>query len=507
MLKSHFQYSYLVLSFGILLQGCSGRSNAFGDGVTNSSNRANQPTTESSYARTMQSLAQLRLDSSTTAGNPYLQAETPLATSSMVELPASVPQQENIPFLPRSYYAYTTTADPIGMEDNVSFRNAVPNDVYLYDTTSTLSSVSDTEGQAAKKRSTTMQVAHDDFDMESVEEAIQDRFEKLRKVFTTQSADRTTIFQRLINDFKQELARCDQKYCKVVRQLYVEHAEKAQLVKMNDALEKAHSKQLIAYEKDRKKMARTIEALHAQNNDLQSRIARLKGASLSQTERLLDARQTINPSIAFGFQEWAHYLAEISDDQVPSLPRDIHLTLNNECPFWKGKRIRDTHLLVMIPASVYGRPFTLDLLGELIKSPNLVGHASNFRHYADKVKEAFGEVSPKSPYWVLMPKYILPYSEGKTRKKQAIMVDDYALKTGFDYDLPSILEVATAVLTHYVRTGKRLYVGPKTCYVCCRENFFSRESIVAGGFSQAGFSIDLSSASNTEGIVCCLRFP
>ena len=43
--------------------------------------------------------------------------------------------------------------------------------------------------------------------------------------------------------------------------------------------------------------------------------------------------------------------------------------MDTPCPFWEGKRVRDTHLLALIPSHVVGKPLTLDYLGKLSKDP------------------------------------------------------------------------------------------------------------------------------------------
>ena len=48
--------------------------------------------------------------------------------------------------------------------------------------------------------------------------------------------------------------------------------------------------------------------------------------------------------------------------------------MHRPCPFWEGKRVKETHLLVVIPELVAGKALALDYLGELIQSPQGGGH-------------------------------------------------------------------------------------------------------------------------------------
>jgi hypothetical protein len=69
-----------------------------------------------------------------------------------------------------------------------------------------------------------------------------------------------------------------------------------------------------------------------------------------------------------GEVEWKYYFGDVGP--APDLPSNMGAILDSTCPFWPGKKVRDTHLLVLIPATVNGEPFTLNLLGELIQRPS-----------------------------------------------------------------------------------------------------------------------------------------
>jgi hypothetical protein len=60
--------------------------------------------------------------------------------------------------------------------------------------------------------------------------------------------------------------------------------------------------------------------------------------------------------------------------------------------------VQDTHLLVLIPSTVNGSAFTLDLLGELIQTPSGGGHSTQYFLYDDEVQQSLGEEYPISSY-------------------------------------------------------------------------------------------------------------
>src|SRR3981189_1843179 len=58
----------------------------------------------------------------------------------------------------------------------------------------------------------------------------------------------------------------------------------------------------------------------------------------------------IRREIAFGKAMWAKYFGDSGIE--PPLPSTIPEILNSRCPFWPDKKVRQTHLLVLIPETV-----------------------------------------------------------------------------------------------------------------------------------------------------------
>jgi hypothetical protein len=207
--------------------------------------------------------------------------------------------------------------------------------------------------------------------------------------------------------------------------------------------------------------------------------------------------KTAIPSIAFGPQEWNKYYGEVG--VAPPLPTDIEATLSASCPFWPDRKVRDTHLLALLPVTVDGKPFTLNLLKELIQRPKNGGHGTKYDRYYDAsaVKAQIGNNPSDCSYWLLMTRDVLPESRGKTHEAQKKLVAAHASRTGLPYELPKALEAATAILTHHVRDGEWLYGDDPWTYTCCQEvgDFMYegktyRGPAVVGGFESSGLSID-----------------
>jgi hypothetical protein len=220
-------------------------------------------------------------------------------------------------------------------------------------------------------------------------------------------------------------------------------------------------------------------------------------------------QSSFTPTESFGASAWQQYFGEVGP--APDLPSNIDDILGSACPFWSGRKIRETHLLVLIPATVDGAPFTLDLLGELVKRPKNGGHKTQYSYYDSRVQAQLGATSPQASYWLLMTRDVLPESRRKTYANNKELVADHARRTSLPYDLPKAVEAATAILTHHVRNGEQLYGDNPWTFTRCQE-WIVRESnrhpVVVGGFESSGPDIYSSCCSRRchDGAACCRKF-
>jgi hypothetical protein len=211
-----------------------------------------------------------------------------------------------------------------------------------------------------------------------------------------------------------------------------------------------------------------------------------------------------------GEVEWRHYFGEVGP--APDLPGNMGAILDSRCPFWPGKRVRDTHLLVLIPATVNGEPFTLDLLGELIQRPKNGGKKIKYRYYNGTVKAQIGTASPKASYWLLMTRNVLPKSRSKTYANQKKLVAGHAMRTGMPYEPPKALEAATAILVHHVRNGERLYSNNPCTHTRCQEWILHQSNeyfSIVGGFESSGLDVGYRifyGSSSDVGVAGCRKF-
>jgi hypothetical protein len=254
-------------------------------------------------------------------------------------------------------------------------------------------------------------------------------------------------------------------------------------------------------------LARASEAVARATTEKDEAVARANEAREELAARDQELAQRSNAlavalrAVTFGAQEWKKYFGEV--DEIP-LPADIDEILDRPCPFWPDKQVKDTHLLVLIPATVSGVPFTLNQLGKLIQRPNNDGHSTKYRFYGDLVKAQIGEQSPPRSYWLLMTRDILPDSRYKTYDAQKALVAAYASKLGLPYEMPHTLEAATAILLHHAREGERLFGDDPWTFTRCQE-VVNGWPVVVGGFSSGGLGVDSSSLVHDFRGASCLR--
>lgn len=186
----------------------------------------------------------------------------------------------------------------------------------------------------------------------------------------------------------------------------------------------------------------------------------------------------------FGAQKWSE-LFKVKVDGEPRLTKEIVDMLDGPCPFFGASKVMDTHMLVLIPSHVNGKPYSHQFLYDFKHDKNNRGiYLRNF----DK------NFSIKNSYWVLMTKKIIPQSKGLIYEEQAEFIRPYEKK---GYQLPKIIEAATCIFMKYLSEKESLYGSEN--YIGCSDGSYHKMKI--GGFGGSG-CVDLSEISfygnNTE---------
>lgn len=196
---------------------------------------------------------------------------------------------------------------------------------------------------------------------------------------------------------------------------------------------------------------------------------------------------TLTPVI-YGRRAWSKYLGDVGE--VPPLPDDIVTILTEACPFWEGKRVHETHLLTLIPATVDGKPLTLNLLRDLVQSPKNDGNKTKLFTKDSSVRDRFGEDSFEESRWVLLTRDVLPGSLPQGYDDQKAVLARHASK---GYEEPELLGTATSLLMHYICSGEWLYGNKPVTYTRCRDEMMFDERpypTLVGRFTDAGLDFD-----------------
>ena len=158
----------------------------------------------------------------------------------------------------------------------------------------------------------------------------------------------------------------------------------------------------------------------------------------------------------FGAKKWAKYIGDVGEE--PPLPEKLDELLKSPCRYWKGKQVKDTHMLTLIPATVNGEKLTLERLGELVKTPK-AGHAG---HYGVWYPGGNERAKADRSYWALMTKDVVSKTQSASYGKQRKL-----LKAG--YETPKLIEAAVSIFMAYVSEKEELYTRKPLTFTQCQE--------------------------------------
>jgi len=195
----------------------------------------------------------------------------------------------------------------------------------------------------------------------------------------------------------------------------------------------------------------------------------------------LEVKPSALLSIAFGKEMWKKYLGDIGAE--PPLPPDINAILKGPCPIWSDKKIEETHVLVLIPQAINGKPLNLKNLGELVQYPR----QREATQYAYLDLGQYTDPPAPPAHWVLMTKDVLPGSRSKSYAEQQALVHSYRQKA--PYEIPSVLDATVCIFMEYFRSGNYLYGEKPWTFTRCQEKYNANWQLVVGGFVPGGLSV------------------
>ena len=170
---------------------------------------------------------------------------------------------------------------------------------------------------------------------------------------------------------------------------------------------------------------------------------------------------TIKELPRFGAEEWEKYYA-IKILDAPPVPETLISALDSPCPYWSDFKVKDTHLLCLIPQGLTSKK----LCDQSVKAT--IGIPLDDLYV------------PDHSYWILITKRILPDS----RKTSFDEMQD--ILQGKGYSVPTLLEALSATLAVRKSNNFEIYPSPRG-YTKCQEQYAGFHLAVGSEeYSQAG---------------------
>lgn len=181
---------------------------------------------------------------------------------------------------------------------------------------------------------------------------------------------------------------------------------------------------------------------------------------------------------AFGKKEWEKHYGNVG--QEPKLNyRQMIKILCSPCPFWKGKKVYQTHMkFILIPKTVDGKKMSKVVLDHCVRNPK-EGNPTVLSYLLTEKLVFFEEID--EPYYVLITDCVVPGTKGKSFQEQ----QDLVTKIDPFYSIPKIMEIALGICSTHINSGsKEIYLFPAHRIVSRCQELMEGTSIAVGTFNE-----------------------
>ena len=251
------------------------------------------------------------------------------------------------------------------------------------------------------------------------------------------------------------------------------------------------------------------ELLREQGRDYLAALPKATGSELRQIrEEVSELRNEINRITALTAQEFVdtqvakelgkNFLGAaqwkeafgVKVGAVPPIPNSItKALLNSDCPIEPGKKIKETHILVLIPKSVGGEPYSALKLYELCSTKKGSGNKLIYDGGSDWKGQSWASTEQAASEWVLIPKGDpdpAKVAPDKHFRSKDIAAQDVVLRDHYkEYREVKTLEVMTMALLYDLTHKERLLPD----YVRCEEANASGGRVCVGSFVANGLRV------------------
>lgn len=196
-----------------------------------------------------------------------------------------------------------------------------------------------------------------------------------------------------------------------------------------------------------------------------------------------------------GAEAWRAQGIDVGEE--PPIPHAItESLLESDCPLNPGKKIKDTHLLVLVPETVNGEPYSARKLDELCAVRQGSGDdlIFSFEQWSIEWKSLPWAVAPQSvSEWILLPKSDPDGTKVPVEKRfdwQSVQVQQQIHEEYYkDYREVKAIELMTAALLDDLMNGEpRMF--EEFSYLRCIEPNPCGGRVIVGHFSTDGLVID-----------------
>ena len=216
---------------------------------------------------------------------------------------------------------------------------------------------------------------------------------------------------------------------------------------------------------------------------------RLEGMTPEEFCRWQDTLHIELPGKNFlGAEAWRSQGIDVGP--VPPIPASITKALvNSDCPLHPGEKIRDTHLLVLVPKTVNGEPYTALKLDELCAKRKGSGGKLIDGAYSSWKGQDWAKAPQAESEWVLIPKSDPDRGKVSSDKhfrgkniagQEKVHTDHYR-----EYREVKTLELMTAALLYDLVNKERLLPD----YLRCVEPNASGGRVCVGLFYAPGLGV------------------
>ena len=205
------------------------------------------------------------------------------------------------------------------------------------------------------------------------------------------------------------------------------------------------------------------------------------------------------PGCLVGALEWTVCVGAV--EKLP-LPEGMLEILSQPCPVLGGRKVGETHVLVLIPEKVNGQPLTLNSFEKLVsryfqKRP-LMGFKS-------PIAAEYGDTPSGPAHYVLLTKNVLPGSRNLWIEDSQKMVSTVANRSHFPYEVPHVLEAVVCICMNFFALGTRLFGEAPSTYTRCQEQILNKYKVIVGYFTERGLLVRLSEGREESVGVAALR--